>query len=1005
MDNISRSWFRIAKWLFAALLWAAGTNAAMAFTEGVHVGTTLEGCRNDGTIVLPIGGKFVCPDAPYTTGNLGKGWNELDLVPHRLTTSLGSQTDATTDYDVYVAGDGITSGKVGWDVISIPVVNTAKSDASCSATAGNQSTLGDASTPFGGGTDTVIYRQLSIHQAKGTTCVFDYYQRLALGAHLYPGSSLQSYLATSDGLSGSKKTISIPVNEILPQSLSKDMTASQGSDHAWAVQKSATKDTLAFGDVCKADAPTSLPISITVTWTKYAAVAGGPITVITHVYATNPAARVITTSVIDKIYSGTTLLDTSPTATSDVPANTKNFLMLTHTYVAAAGTTDLNDIATATYTDNVTGVAVPGTTTATASASVQSTGPELDASAVITDVEQMTGTGLKFSVPTPSVGGFVAYPTASDPAYVAGTQTTGPVAWAANQSDSGSVTFSKTVYLNGQLVTTGTLSDSATLVGIDGFAASAGPVNVNISSTSTSTLTINKDYSGVSLATGEKLVFQFHVSSTTDPSFSADRTITMSAGGPTSGSASIIGLTPNLYVVTEGDTLFYGNGCNDSSCALIVPIQDTTGATRNVDLQTVNGVPTCSGTASYHNEPVSGTAPVAQVQKVTLPNPPTDATTVPSSWEFKLYAPDSTLLATKTAAPNAGFVDFGVALSFDGTYKVVETTPVTGWDLTTGIPNDGTITNVCVFTVNLPQDLNHVPFQCTFTNTQRGKAQVIKTENGGTPTQAFTFQLRQGATTTTTGTTLESLATSAGNGTLNFTTLLIPGGTYQMCEIVMPGWTTTLGTFVPGSFMPPDGVAPNPTVDNSILCVNFSVNPGQTYQFTIDNKQPPGGRALTIGYWKNWASCKTSGGKQAPTLDNTLYGILPNGILVGNVLSVTTAHAGQKSFFGESATATKDCAHAVNLLNKQDFSGKNKSSDPLFNMAAQLVAAELNLSAGAYTCPAVATAVNDANALLSKYNFVGSGYTGKLSASDSTKANSLAKTLDDYNNDRASVCQ
>lgn len=988
MDNLSRRWFRIARWLLATVLWAAGANAAMAFTEGVHVGTTLEGCRNDGTIVLPIGGKFVCPDAAYTTGNLGKGWNELDLVPHRLTTSLGSQTTATTDYDVYVAGDGITSGKVGWDVVSIPVVNTAKSDASCSVTAGSQLTQGDATTPFGGGTDTVIYRQVSIHQDKGTTCVFDYYQRLALGAHLYPGSSLQSYLATSEGLSGSKKTISIPVNEILPQSLSKDMTASQGSDHAWAVEKSATKNTLAFGDVCKADAPTSLPVSITVKWTKYAAVAGGPITVITHVYATNPAARVITTSVVDKIYSGTTLLDTSPTSTKDVPANTANYLLLTHTYVAPAGTTDLNDVATGSYTDNVTGVPVPGNTTATASATVQSTGPELNASASISDSEVMSGAGLTFSVPAPSLGAFIGY--------TAGTPTVGPVVWGVTgQTDSNSVTFDKTVYLNGKLVTTGTLSDVATLAGIDGFAAQAGPLSVNISSISTSTLKITKDYSGVTLGTGEKLVFQFHVSSTTDPNYSADTSITM-ATGTTSDSVSLAGLAPNTYVVTEGDTLFYPNGCSDATCALVIPLQDTTGAQRTIHLETVDGVPTCSGTAAYHNEPVRTAFPMAQVQKIT--NPASSG-----SWTFTLKGPTGNTIDTQSATANQGYVDFGPVLSEEGTYTVLETTQ-TGWDLTSALPNDGTVTTVCSFTVNFPQDLQHAPFQCTFTNTQRGKAQVIKTQDGGTPTQAFTFQLRQGATTTDVGSTLESLATSAGNGTLNFTTYLVPGHTYQMCEIVMPGWTTTLGTFVPGSFTPPDGVAPNPNVDNSILCVNFSVTPGQTYVFTIDNKQPPGGRALTIGYWKNWASCKTSGGKQAPTLDKTLYGLLPSGILVGNVVSVTSAHGGAKSFFGESATQTADCAHAVSLLSKKDFSGKNKASDPLFNMAAQLVAAELNLAAGAYTCPAVATAVNSANQLLSKWNFVGSGYTGKLSAADSTLANSLAKTLDDYNNDRVGVC-
>ena len=51
--------------------------------------------NNNGTITLPNGsGQFVCPDAAYTTGNLGKGWNELDLVPFRLRASAGNSAPA-----------------------------------------------------------------------------------------------------------------------------------------------------------------------------------------------------------------------------------------------------------------------------------------------------------------------------------------------------------------------------------------------------------------------------------------------------------------------------------------------------------------------------------------------------------------------------------------------------------------------------------------------------------------------------------------------------------------------------------------------------------------------------------------------------------------------------------------------------------------------------------------------------------------------------------------------
>lgn len=62
------------------------------------------------------------------------------------------------------------------------------------------------------------------------------------------------------------------------------------------------------------------------------------------------------------------------------------------------------------------------------------------------------------------------------------------------------------------------------------------------------------------------------------------------------------------------------------------------------------------------------------------------------------------------------------------------------------------------------------------------KAKVVKTVSGAVPsgTQAFTFQLRQGATTTTNGTILESqVANAANGGVINFATGLEPGATYQ----------------------------------------------------------------------------------------------------------------------------------------------------------------------------------------------------------------------------------
>src|SRR5438045_5710240 len=289
-----------------------------------------------------------------------------------------------------------------------------------------------------------MYRTLGIHQNKGTTCVIDYYQRLALGARGYSGSSLQSYMFEREDFSTGKKTLSIPVNEITPQQLSKTMTATRNSDHVWDLTKNATPAQLAFRNTC--DNTKSLSnsgVKITVTWTKHPATPTGPATIITHIYATNPALRTVTlNSVTDNIYAGndqSTLLETASGGPVDLPANTAHVLVPTHTSGWNDPGTNANDVATATYTDKVTGVPVLGTTTAQASAIVTT---ELNASASINDAESIAGSGLSYSADSfsPNNGSF-------DARHVAAPKTTGSVSRTSNsQTGSGSVQVNKTVY-------------------------------------------------------------------------------------------------------------------------------------------------------------------------------------------------------------------------------------------------------------------------------------------------------------------------------------------------------------------------------------------------------------------------------------------------------------------------------------------------------------------------------------------------------------------------------
>lgn len=1016
--------------LGAAVLAVGGSLAATGDPD--HISFTLEGCRNDGSITLPdVNGDFICPDTEYTTGNLGKGWNELDLVPHRVTLRNDGSTQT---YKFVVAGDYKNGAgtATGWDVISPLVLNTSLSDASCAAATSGATTI-TASGGGVGGADQTIYRLVTVTQQAGATCVYDYYQRLALGAHSFSGSSLQSNLwnQSLDSSGIGEKRLSIPVEEIAPQELKKDMTATQGSDHVWDLTKEATPATVSFGNTCDASQSRSAGVAITISWERKAASPFGVITVLTHVYATNPAARVITTSVTDDIRSGTTVLDTALSGPIDVPANTSNFLVLTHQTTVPDGTTDLNDAATGTYTDKDTGIPIPGSTTATASADVQLSGPELNQTATISDDESITGS---FEYSADSFSGASG---SFQGGYVLGTKTSGTVSWLSDsQSGDGSVTFDKTVYVDSGVNSSGTLSDTATLNGSDGFSKQA-TASVSVSADARVTLTINKSIPSV-LQGSETETFNFEVYDSGD-NLVASPSISFSAG-QTSKHVDVSNLAPDTYTVKEKGS---ASGKWDAQADQV----------KAIDL------PSCSGSVSFSN--TFGPA-AAKVKKVTNP-----AGSEPG-WEMTLTGPGTPAGGEKVTTTGTGFVNFATVLQ-EGSYTIAET-PQAGWDETLSVG--------CSFTVAYPADAgkvfectktnrqrgtiiikkvtnpnpdpsdtsfsfsaggglspssfslknggqqtysNVVPgsgysaaetvptgwdltgatcsdgspvsnidvsagetVTCTFTNRARGKAKVVKTVSGLAPsgTQSFTFQLRSGASPSSAGTILESGTANLGNGgVINFGTYLVPGQTYQLCEQMQPGWTTTLG--------PPLYSVYNPSGDNSVVCTDFTVAAGVTKTFAIDNKPPPGGMALTIGYWRNWSSC--TGGGQKPTLDQTLLKMAQAGtpetlgLLVLNPLT---------------QSASTVCRNAVNILSKQTLGAKKMSSDPLFNMAAQLLAADLNVGAGAGQCAASASAINQAHALLTKYNFDGNGYSPKLTAADANLANSLATTLDKYNNDK-----
>jgi hypothetical protein len=290
-----------------------------------------------------------------------------------------------------------------------------------------------------------------------------------------------------------------------------------------------------------------------------------------------------------------------------------------------------------------------------------------------------------------------------------------------------------------------------------------------------------------------------------------------------------------------------------------------------------------------------------------------------------------------------------------------------------------------------------------------GVAKVIKKFSGQAPsgTQQVDFELRSGASLSAAGTTLETQTVNAGNGGIvTFAYAMTPGSTYQLCEVLGPlgpGWMTTLG--------PPLYSVYKPSGDNSTVCTDFVAGAGQTTTFSLNNTPPPGGLGFTIGYWKNWSSC--SGGKQAPVLDQTLAKAVtgtsnPPG---GLVVSAQLPGLGWPNFAANyylvlsttflKTTASGLCTDAFNLLSKSTMNGKVKqAADPLFNMTAQLLGAELNLFAGAGGNGNIATDVSRAVVLNGKYMFTGNGYTGKLTSADTSLANCLATQLENYNSNR-----
>jgi hypothetical protein len=291
-----------------------------------------------------------------------------------------------------------------------------------------------------------------------------------------------------------------------------------------------------------------------------------------------------------------------------------------------------------------------------------------------------------------------------------------------------------------------------------------------------------------------------------------------------------------------------------------------------------------------------------------------------------------------------------------------------------GTPSSGTSTTVSFASGDSDKT-------CTITNTKKGRVTVRKTTDGVVnPTRSIDFRLT-GPGLPAGGVTLNTFGDQ--DGVLDFGYSLVPGSQYTVCENPVPAGFTSFWK-LDGTIVTPvnPNASDNPPQDVGVRCFAFSASAGQTRAFDVDNSHP-GGEPRTIGYWKNWNKC--TGGNQAATAAKN-GGAAAGVFILEDLLPQTVGKLGVTT-----------CLQGVKVLSKQDQAGANHANDAAYELAAQLLAAKLNLAAGAETCAGVQSAVTNGQALLESILFTGSGDYLTKASTNRTNALALATTLAKYN--------
>lgn len=296
----------------------------------------------------------------------------------------------------------------------------------------------------------------------------------------------------------------------------------------------------------------------------------------------------------------------------------------------------------------------------------------------------------------------------------------------------------------------------------------------------------------------------------------------------------------------------------------------------------------------------------------------------------------------------------------------------------------------------------------------------------GTPTQAGSF-----------GPIIIEASNEIGSATQSVTIDIAPATLTITADAKMrvsgeanPDLTYTVGGLVNGDTaeavltgaLATTATASSPPGNYDITQGSLAANANYTISFTgailtvVAGPPPPGARALGIGFWKTHASCTNVRTGREPVLDQTLA--LATGMTThppgGLVLSAQGAGGGWPNFApayalvleGDPRTsnAAPHCAQAVNLLKKTTVDGtEKKANDPLFKLAAQVIAAQLNYFAGAAQNDATTSNIQRAVLLLGAYAFDGLSYRPELSSGDARTVRCLTTQLDNYNKNRTVI--